>query len=74
MEREFAARQHCLCCGGVIDGLTDDGAIGLDTRFGLISDQCGFVCNDCTASLIQAALLRRRETVHRRWPTPGRRG
>lgn len=74
MERELLPQHQCICCGGVIDGLSDDGAVGLDARIGLVSDECAFVCNDCTASLIQAAALRKREVVHRKWPTPGRRG
>jgi|GEM_PF-5505421 len=74
MEGEFAAQHRCACCDGVIADLTDDGAIGLDARIGLVSDQCAFVCKDCTASLIEAAALRRRrETVYSKWLTPGRR-
>ncbi|MBR0870702.1 hypothetical protein JQ633_10060 [Bradyrhizobium tropiciagri] len=73
MERELTTRQRCVCCDGIIEGLTDDGAIGLDARIGLVSDECAFVCNDCTARLIQAAALRKREMVHRKWPAPGRR-
>jgi hypothetical protein len=49
--------QHrCLCCNGIITGLSDqDLAIGLDAKLGLVSDECGLICNDCTARLIQAA-------------------
>jgi len=66
MEREFAPQHQCVCCGGVIDGLTDDGAVGFDARIGLFSDECAFVCNACTASLIEAAARRRQETVRRK--------
>ena len=73
MERELAPQHRCGCCGGVIDGLADDAAIGFDARIGLFTDECAFVCNDCTASLIEAAARRRREMVHRKWPTRERR-
>ncbi|WP_156180760.1 hypothetical protein [Bradyrhizobium sp. LTSPM299] len=73
MERELASQHRCMGCGGVIDGLADDAAIGRDARIGLFADECGFVCNDCTASLIEAAARRRREMVHRKWPTRERR-
>jgi hypothetical protein len=63
MERELASRQQCVCCGGVIDGLADDGAIGFEPRIGLFTDE--FVCNECTASLIAAAARRGQETVRR---------
>ena len=60
MERELASRHRCVCCGGVIDGLAaDDGAIGFEPRIGLFADECAFVCNECTASLIAAAARRR---------------
>ena len=72
MELEPTARSRCMCCGGVIDGLADDGAIGIDVRIGLFSDECAFVCNACTANLIQATALRKREMVHRKWPTRDR--
>lgn len=73
MERELTTQRRCLCCGGIIEGVVDDDAIGLDARIGLFSDECAFVCNDCTTRLIQAAVLRKREMVHRKWPAPGRR-
>ncbi|MGN1285895.1 MAG: hypothetical protein ACI4XG_04840 [Bradyrhizobium sp.] len=66
MEREWASRHQCVCCGGVIDGLADDDAVGLDARIGLFTDACAFVCNECTASLIAAAARRRQENVRRR--------
>ncbi|WP_128971416.1 hypothetical protein [Bradyrhizobium tropiciagri] len=66
MERAFASRHQCVCCGGVIDGLTDDDAVGLDARIGLFTDACAFVCNECTASLIADAARRRQEVVRRR--------
>jgi hypothetical protein len=72
MELEPTARNQCICCGGAIDGLTDDGAIGIDARLGLFSDECAFVCNECTTSLMRAAALRKREMVHRKWPTRDR--
>ncbi|WP_298365386.1 hypothetical protein [uncultured Bradyrhizobium sp.] len=66
MERELASHHQCVCCGGVIEGLADDGAIGFDARIGLFTDECAFVCNECTASLIAAAARRRLETVRRK--------
>ncbi|WGS01128.1 hypothetical protein MTX26_10050 [Bradyrhizobium sp. ISRA443] len=72
MELGLTTSRRCLCCGGVIDGLTDDGATGIEARIGLFSDECAFVCNACTASLIRAAALRKREMVHRKWPTRDR--
>ena len=73
MEREFAAQHRCASCDGIIADLADDGAVGLDARIGLVSDECAFVCNDCTASLIEAAAVRRkREIVYSKWPTPVR--
>ncbi|MCP1971705.1 hypothetical protein [Bradyrhizobium elkanii] len=62
MERELASRHQCVCCGGMIEGIVDDDAIGLDVRIGLFTDECAFVCNECTASLIAAAARRRQET------------
>ncbi|WP_426435713.1 hypothetical protein [Bradyrhizobium genosp. P] len=73
MERELAPQHQCSCCGGVIDGLVDGAGIGFDARVGLFTDECAYVCNDCTASLIEAAARRRREMVHRKWPTRERR-
>ncbi|WP_194456031.1 hypothetical protein [Bradyrhizobium sp. CCBAU 53421] len=66
MERESAARHQCECCGGIIDGLVDDGAIGLEPRIGLFTDACAFVCDECTASLIADAAWRRQEMVRRK--------
>jgi hypothetical protein len=66
MEREFAARHRCLCCGGVIDGFADDAAVGFDARIGLFTDECAFVCDECTASLIAAAARRRQEAGRRK--------
>ena len=66
MEPEFAAQHQCVCCGGVIDGLADDCAVGFDARIGLFSDECAFVCNGCTTSLIEAAARRRQETARRK--------
>ncbi|MCP3469173.1 hypothetical protein NLM33_02395 [Bradyrhizobium sp. CCGUVB1N3] len=47
--------QHrCLNCNGVIAGLADqDLGLGLDTRVGLVSDECALICNVCTAKLIE---------------------
>jgi hypothetical protein len=46
---------RCLCCEGVISDLSDQaGAVGLDLRLGLVSDECALICNDCTAKLIEA--------------------
>jgi len=75
MERELASQRQCLCCGGVIAGLADDGAVGFDARIGLFTDECAVVCDDCTAGLIEAAAVRRKqEMVYRKWPTPVRGG
>jgi hypothetical protein len=56
-----AERQHsCLCCGRVIPGLLDeDPSVGLAPKLGLVSDECAFICNDCTAGLIDARLVTR---------------
>lgn len=64
MERESASHHQCVCCAGVIDGLADDAAIEFDARVGLFTDECAFVCNDCTASLIAATA--QTETVRRK--------
>jgi len=49
------AQHRCLCCNGEITGLPDeDTAIGLSPVLGLVSDECAFICNDCTARLIEA--------------------
>ncbi|MGY8677233.1 hypothetical protein Q2941_05375 [Bradyrhizobium sp. UFLA05-153] len=51
--------QHrCLSCNGVIAGLAgQDLGLGLDTRFGLVSDECALICNECTARLIEPKLI-----------------
>jgi hypothetical protein len=50
--------QHrCQCCDRVIPDLPDeDIAVGLDARLGLVSDECGLVCNACTAKLIETRI------------------
>lgn len=60
--------QHrCLCCGGVIAGLSDeDISVGLDATLGLVSDECAFSCNDCTARLIEVAAAQRAHTSRRK--------
>lgn len=47
--------QHrCLNCNGIIAGLADqDRGIGLNVELGLVSDECAFICNWCTARLIK---------------------
>jgi hypothetical protein len=46
---------RCLRCDGVISDLSDQaGAVGLDLRLELVSDECALICNDCTARLIEA--------------------
>ena len=64
----FGSGQHrCLCCNGVIAGMSDeDTAIGLSSALGLVSDECAFICNDCTARLIEAAAAKRAATIRRR--------
>ena len=54
--------QHrCLYCDRVIPALADaDLAVGLDSKLGLVSDECALVCNECTAKLIET---RSREAV-----------
>ncbi|MGY4568596.1 hypothetical protein RX327_11430 [Bradyrhizobium sp. BEA-2-5] len=66
MERELALHHQCVCCGGLIGGIVDDGAIGLDARIGVFTDECAFACNECTASLIAAAARPRQEAVRRK--------
>jgi hypothetical protein len=63
-----SATQHrCLCCNGVIASLSDeDAAIGLSPALGLVSDECAFICNDCTARLIEAAAAQKATTGRRR--------
>ena len=47
--------QHrCLNCNGIIAAPADqDRGIGLDVKLGLVSDECAFICNWCTARLIK---------------------
>jgi uncharacterized protein with PIN domain len=57
-DRFSSAKQHhrCLCCNGVIASVSEqDAAIGLSPALGLVSDECAYICNDCTAKLIEAA-------------------
>jgi hypothetical protein len=64
---ESATQHRCLCCNGVIVGVSDeDAAIGLSPALGLVSDECAFICNDCTARLIKAAAAQRATTSRRR--------
>ena len=57
-DRASEARHRCLGCNGIIPGLADqDLAVGLDTRLGLVSDECALICNECTARLIEARTL-----------------
>jgi hypothetical protein len=60
--------QHrCLCCNGVIAAVPDeDTAIGLSPVLGLVSDECAFICCDCTARLIEAAAAKKATTSRRR--------
>jgi len=54
--RGSATQHRCLCCTGIITGLSDrDLSVGLNATLGLVSDECALICNDCTASLIEAA-------------------
>ena len=66
MEREWTARHRCLCCDGIIDGIVDDGVVGFDARIGFFSDECAFVCNDCTTSQIETTKLRRQHAARRK--------
>ena len=60
-------RHSCLCCGRVIPGLLDqDPSVGLAAKLGLVSDECAFICNDCTAGLIDARLVARSGTARAR--------
>jgi len=60
-------QRRCLCCNGVIVGAPDeDTAIGFSPVLGLVSDECAFICNDCTARLIEAATAQRATKGRRR--------
>jgi hypothetical protein len=49
------SRYQCICCGGVIEMPIDqDLGIGLNLPLGLVSDECAFICDRCTANLIAA--------------------
>ena len=62
-----ATQHHCLCCNGVIAGVSDeDAGIGLSPALGLVSDECAYICDNCTAKLIEAAAARRVTTTRRR--------
>ncbi|MBP2428510.1 hypothetical protein ABIF38_008414 [Bradyrhizobium japonicum] len=41
MERKLASRHQCVCCGGMIEEIVDDEAIGLDVRIGLLRMSAG---------------------------------
>lgn len=46
--------RRCLSCNGIIPGLVDqDLGIGLNIKLGLVSDECAFICNGCTAKLTE---------------------
>ena len=46
---------RCMSCNGIIAGVADqDLAPGLDIKLGMVSDECGLVCNECTTKLIEA--------------------
>jgi hypothetical protein len=48
------APRRCLNCNGIISGLVDeDLGIGLNIKLGLVSDECGLVCDACTVKLIE---------------------
>ena len=54
-DRGAETRHRCLSCNGIIAGLADqDLAIGLNVKLGLVSDECGLICNECTAKLIES--------------------
>ena len=61
-DRGASDTQHrCLYCDRVILTRPDvDLAVGLDSKLGLVSDECALVCNECTAKLIET---RSREAV-----------
>ena len=60
-DQKINDRYRCLSCNGIIAGLADqDLASGLNIELGLVSDECGLVCNECTAKLIQARADTRR--------------
>jgi hypothetical protein len=51
----------------VIPGLLDeDPSVGLAAKLGLVSEECAFICNDCTAGLIDARLVARSGTARAR--------
>jgi hypothetical protein len=48
-------KYRCMSCNGIIAGVADqDLAPGLDIKLGMVSDECGLVCNECTTKLIEA--------------------
>jgi hypothetical protein len=54
-DQRIGARYRCLRCNGIIAGLADqDLGTGLNIKLGLVSDECGLICNECTVELIQA--------------------
>jgi hypothetical protein len=62
-----STEHHCLCCNGVIAGVSgEDAGLGLSPVLGLVSDECAYICNDCTAKLIEAAIARKVTTSRRR--------
>ena len=62
-----ATQHRCVSCNGVIAGVSEEDAeIGLNSALGLVSDECAFICNDCTARLIEAAAALRVTRSRRR--------
>jgi hypothetical protein len=53
-DRWVDTQHRCLSCNGIITGLAgQDLGIGLNTKLGLVSDECALICNECTAKLIE---------------------
>jgi len=63
----FEAPPRCLCYNGTLPGLADrDIPIGLNAALGLVSDECGLICDDCTTRLIETNALHSGNVLHRR--------
>jgi hypothetical protein len=56
----FETQHRCQRCNCLIPGLLDeDPSVGLAVELGIVSDECAFICDDCTAALIEARLVAR---------------
>ena len=56
-QRASDMQHRCSYCDHVIPALADeDLAAGLDVKLGLVSDECAYICNECTANLIETRM------------------